>query len=125
MILCGIGIITTLIKQRNKRAAITSTNASTKAYTRIAWVVTVSTIVYAILSIPKAIEDILFLIHTNIPHTAMSRVKDRSPGLFLFSKILQQIDVVLTAGLYLGLQKEFRNTMKNMFCKKINRSSPK
>lgn len=124
MILCCIGIITTLIKQPNKRTAMTSANTTTNPYTRIAWVVAISTIVYAILTIPKAIEAILLLIVTNMSHVDVSSVKDPSSGLFLFSTILQQIDVVLTAGLYLGLQKEFRKTMKDMFCKKIKRSSP-
>lgn len=101
-----------------------SANTTTKAYIRIAWVVAMSTVVYAVLTIPKAIEDILFVIITIKVHVGVSSVKDPSPGLFLFSKILQQIDVVLTAGLYLGLQKEFRKTMKGMFCKKIKRSSP-
>jgi hypothetical protein len=51
-------MVVELIKQDNKRTTMTAVNNTTGPYRQLAKVVAISTFVYAIATIPKALEDL-------------------------------------------------------------------
>lgn len=130
--LCCIGIVAELIKQDNKRTTMSVVHNTTGAYRQLAKVVAISTFGYAIATIPKALEDLLLSLDKSSfsPYILLNPVTveynafvETISVVFLLSKILEQIDVVLTVVLYVGLKSEFRTTVKKMFCTKINRDT--
>ena len=134
LVLCCIGIVAELIKQDNKRTTMTAVNNTTGPYRQLAKVVAISTFVYAIATIPKAFEDLLVALDKNSfsPYIMFANNSDmveynyiinNTAVVFLLSKILEQIDVVLTVFLYVALKGEFRTTVKGMLCPKINRGT--
>ena len=134
LVLCCIGIVAELIKQDNKRTTMTAVNNTTGPYRQLAKVVAISTFVYAIATIPKALEDLLVALDKNSfsPYIMLANNSDmveynsfinNTAVVFLLSKILEQIDVVLTVFLYVALKGEFRTTFKGMLCPKINRGT--
>jgi hypothetical protein len=134
LVLCCIGIVAELIKQDNKRTTMTVLNNTTGPYRQLAKVVAISTFVYAIATIPKALEDLLVALDNNSfsPYIMFANNSDiveynsfinNTAVVFLLSKILEQIDVVLTVFLYVALKGEFRTTVKGMLCPKINRGT--
>jgi hypothetical protein len=134
LVLCCIGIVAELIKQDNKRTTMTVLNNTTGPYRQLAKVVAISTFVYAIATIPKALEDLLVALDKNSfsPYIMLANNSDiveynsfinNTAVVFLLSKILEQIDVVLTVFLYVALKGEFRTTVKGMLCPKINRGT--
>jgi len=133
LVLCCIGIVAELIKQDNKRTTMTVLNNTTGPYRQLAKVVAISTFIYAIATIPKALEDLLvtldknsfspYIILVNNPKITYNTFVNHTTVVFVLSKILEQIDVVLTVVLYVALKSEFRATVKDMFFPKINRGT--
>ena len=134
LVLCCIGIVAELIKQDNKRTTMTVLNNTTGPYRQLAKVVVISTFMYAIATIPKALEDLLvtldrkpltpYIILANNPKTLQYKsFMNHTTVVFALSKVLEQIDVVLTVVLYVALKSEFRTTVKDMICPKINRGT--
>jgi hypothetical protein len=133
LVLCCIGIVAELIKQDNKRTTMTVLNNTTGPYRQLAKVVAISSFVYAIATIPKALEDLLvaldknsfspYIILVNNPKIEYNTFMNHTTVVFVLSKILEQIDVVLTVVLYVALKSEFRTTVKDMLFPKINRGT--
>ena len=134
LVLCCIGIVAELIKQDNKRTTMTVLNNTTGPYRQLAKVVAISTFIYAIAIIPKALEDLLvaldknsfspYIMLVNNPKTLeYNSLMNKTTEVFLLSKILEQTDVVLTLVLYVALQSAFLITVNEMLCPKINRGT--
>ena len=133
LVMCCIGIVAELIKQDNKRTTMTVLNNTTGPYRQLAKVVAISTFIYAIATIPKALEDLLvaldknsfspYIMLVNNPKITYNTSMNHTTVVFVLSKILEQIDVVLTVVLYVALKSEFRTTVKDMLFPKINRGT--
>ena len=134
LVLCSICMVVELIKQDTKRTTMRVINNTTGPYRQLGKVVAISTFVFAIATIPKALEDLVLSFDNNsftpfVTFANNSKLVEYTTFLnntiviFALSKILEQIDVVLTVVLYVSLKSEFRITFKEMFCLKINRGT--